>query len=447
MDWGILLFSTSLFTFISMKSLRINLLLGAFLVALIHTGCKPEPVLQLNDEKLLDLVQHQTFKYFYDFAHPVSGMALERNTSGDIVTSGGSGFGVMALIVGMERGYITRQEGMEQLSRIIDFLESCDRYHGVWPHWLNGATGEVVPFSPKDNGADLVETAFMVQGLITLRQYLNEKDAAENALIARINDLWQQVEWDWFTQGGQEVLYWHWSPEFAWEMNHAIRGHNETLIVYVLAASSPTHPIDSLVYHHGYARNGDIVNDSPYFGIELPLGDDFGGPLFFSHYSFLGLDPRNLEDLYASYWEQNVNHSLINRQHCIQNPNSFQGYSPDSWGLTASDNHQGYSAHSPTNDLGVITPTAAISSIPYTPEYSLQAIRHFYYEYGDSLWGEYGFHDAFNLSQNWWASSYLAIDQGPIVVMIENYRTGLLWNLFMSAPEVQAGLTKLGFTF
>jgi hypothetical protein len=423
------------------------MLFGAILMTLSHTGCKPEPELQLTDEKLLDLVQQQTFKYFYDFAHPASGMALERNTSGDIVTSGGSGFGVMALIVGMERGFITRQDGLMQVGKILDFLETCDRFHGVWPHWLNGATGEVVPFSPKDDGADLVETTFLVQGLITLRQYLNEEEASENALITRINDLWRQVEWDWFTRGGQEVLYWHWSPDFAWEMNHAIRGHNETLIVYVLAASSPTHAIDSLVYHRGYARNGDIVNGADYFGINLPLGENFGGPLFFSHYSFLGLDPRNLEDLYANYWEQNVNHSLINRQHCIQNPNSFIGYSPNCWGLTASDNHQGYSAHSPINDLGVITPTAAISSIPYTPAHSLQAIRHFYYEYGDSLWGEYGFHDAFNLSENWWASSYLAIDQGPIVVMIENYRTGLLWDLFMSAPEVQQGLIKLSFSF
>lgn len=430
-----------------MKTRRFFLFFGALLLAMIQTGCKPDGELQLTDEKLLDLVQHQTFKYFHEFAHPASGMALERNTSGDIVTSGGSGFGVMALIVGMERGFITRQEGLAQVSQILDFLENCDRFHGAWPHWLNGATGEVVPFSPKDNGADLVETAFMVQGLITLREYLNENIAPEKELIARINTLWQEVEWDWFTQGGLEVLYWHWSPEFEWEMNHAIRGHNETLIVYILAASSPTHGIDSLVYHHGYARKGDIVNGKVYYGIELPLGEDFGGPLFFAHYSFLGLDPRKLEDIYANYWEQNVNHTLINRQFCVQNPNSYAGYGSDCWGLTASDNPQGYSAHSPTNDLGVITPSAAISSIPYTPERSLQAIRHFYYDLGDSLWGPYGFHDAFNLSENWWAGSYLAIDQGPIVVMIENYRTALLWDLFMSAPEVQQGLTRLGFTF
>jgi hypothetical protein len=402
-----------LLNFMVMKTRHFFWGLGAVLLALFYTGCKPQVELQLTDEKLMDLVQHQTLKYFHEFAHPASGMALERNSSGDIVTSGGSGFGLMALIAGMDRGFITRQEGVAQAAKMITFLETCDRFHGAWPHWLNGATGEVVPFSPKDNGADLVETAFMVQGLLALREYLNKNIPSENALIPRINALWEAVEWDWFTQGGQEVLYWHWSPEYHWEMNHAIRGHNECLIVYVLAASSPTHPIDSLAYHHGYARKGDMVNGAEYFGIKLPLGEDYGGPLFFSHYSFLGLDPRNLEDSYANYWEQNVNHSLINRQYCIQNPKGFKGYGPDCWGLTASDNSQGYSAHSPTNDLGVITPTAAISSIPYTPGHSLQAMRHFYYAYGDSLWGEFGFHDAFNLSENWWADSYLAIDQDP----------------------------------
>lgn len=430
-----------------MKTSRIALLLGIVLLAMTHTGCKPEPELQLTDEKLLDLVQHQTFKYFCDFAHPVSGLARERNSELDTVTTGGTGFGLMAMVVGMERGYVTRQECIARIDKILSFLETCDRFHGVWPHWLNGATGEVIPFSQKDNGADLVETAFLVQGLITVREYLRDTDPGEKALKQRINALWQDVEWDWFTQDGQNVLYWHWSPEFKWEMNHAIRGHNETLITYVLAASSPTHPIDSLVYHEGYARNGEIMNGAEYYGIKLPLGEDMGGPLFFSHYTFLGLDPRNLSDAYANYWEQNVNHTLINRQYCIENPKGFEGYGEHCWGLTASDNHEFYSAHSPTHDLGVITPTAAISSIPYTPEYSLQAIRHFYYELGDKLWGEYGFHDAFNQTEKWWADSYLAIDQGPIVVMIENYRTGLLWDLFMSAPEVARGLDKLGFSF
>lgn len=401
----------------------------------------------ITDEALLTLVQQQTFNYFWDLAHPASGMARERNTSGDLVTSGGSGFGLMALIVGIERGFILRQEGLERLDKMLDFLEGADRFHGAWSHWINGNTGSVIPFSANDNGGDLVETSFLIQGLITFRQYLNAGDPAEELLINRINALWETVEWNWYTQGGQDVLYWHWSPDKAWVMNHQIRGHNETLITYVLAASSPTHTIDASVYHNGYARNGAIKNEKSFYDITLPLGEDYGGPLFFAHYSFLGLDPRNLQDAYAHYWTQNVNHSLINRAYVIDNPRNFVGYSAQNWGLTASDNHLGYAAHSPTHDLGVITPTAALSSFPYTPEPSMEALKFFYYILGDRLWGDYGFHDAFNLTEGWIADSYLAIDQGPIIVMIENHRTGLLWNLFMTAPEIQNGLNKLGFQY
>jgi hypothetical protein len=403
---------------------------------------------EIPDDELLTLVQKQTFKYFYDFAHPASGMARERNSSGDLVTSGGSGFGVMALIVGIERNFITREEGINQFDKILTFLESSDRFHGAWSHWINGNTGKVMPFSANDNGGDLVETSFLIQGLITLRQYLDETNEGEKALIDRINTLWKAVEWDWYTKGGSDVLYWHWSPDKEWIMNHQIQGYNETLITYVLAASSPTHAIPPSVYHLGFARGGGIKNGKTFYGLTLPLGEDYGGPLFFAHYSFLGLDPTNLEDDYAKYWTQNVNHSLINYSYAVANPKGYAGYSAESWGLTASDNNQkGYSAHSPTNDLGVLTPTAALSSFPYTPDESMLALKFFYYTLGDKLWGSYGFYDAFNLSEAWIANSYLAIDQGPIVIMIENYRTKLLWDLFMSAPEVQEGLTKLSFKF
>lgn len=400
----------------------------------------------ISDEELLDLVQEKTFNYFYEFAHPDAGLARERNTSGDIVTSGGSGFGVMALIVGMERDFITRAEGTDHLDKILGFLETCDRFHGAWPHWLYGSTGATHPFSSNDDGADLVETSFMIQGLYTMRQYLDPGSPDEQALIDRINTLIDGVEWDWFTRE-QNVLYWHWSPNVGWAMNMKIQGHNETQIAYVLAAASTTHTIEADVYHEGYAQSGGIVNGNSYYGYTLPLGTAYGGPLFFSHYSYLGLDPRNLSDMYANYWEQNTNHALINWAYCVDNPMDYLGYSEASWGLTASDNPEGYSAHSPTNDQGVITPTAAVASLPYTPEQSMNAIRHFYYILGDRLWGPYGYYDAFDVSAGWWANSYIAIDQGPIVCMIENHRTGLLWDLFMSNPEIQAGLTKLGFAY
>jgi hypothetical protein len=411
------------------------------------TDLDPTPKFPLiSDDELLDLVQRQTFKYFYDFAHPASGLARERNSSGDIVTTGGSGFGIMAMIVAMERGFITRAEGLAQISKILGFLETCDRYHGVWPHWLNGATGKTVPFSQKDDGGDLVETSFLIQGLIAFRQYLDPVVPAEKLLIDRINILWNAVEYDFFTQG-LNALYWHWSPNYGFNMNMILRGYNETLICYVLGAGSPTHTVTRDTYRYGYMNDGAIMNGSSYYGITLPMGWPYGGPLFFTHYSFLGLDPRNLEDSYVNYWEQNIAHSLINWKHCEINPSGYVSYGSDCWGLTASDNQSGYSAHSPTNDLGVITPTAALSSLPYTPEQSMNAIRHFYYTLGDRLWGQYGFYDAFNATAGWWGTSYLAIDQGPIVCMIENYRTGLLWDLFMSAPEVRAGLDKLGFTY
>jgi hypothetical protein len=400
----------------------------------------------LSDDALLTLVQQQTLKYFVDFAHPACGMARERNTSGDVVATGGSGFGVMALVVGINRGFITRDQGLAQFGKILTFLETCDRFHGAWPHWLNGNTGKVVPFGAKDDGGDLVETSYMVMGLYTMRQYLDSTNAAEKLLINRINTLTAAVEYDWYTQG-QNVLYWNWSPDYGFAVNVKIQGYNETLITYVVAASSTTHPVSAAVYHQGYAQNGAIKNGNTYYGITLPLGQPYGGPLFFTQYTYLGLDPRNLSDIYANYWTQNVNQSLINYSYCVANPKKYIGYNASSWGLTASDDPVAYTAHSPTNDDGVITPTAAVSSLPYTPFQSTNAIRNFYYILGNRLWGQYGYYDAFDVSASWWASSYIAIDEGPIVGMIENYRTQLLWTLFMSSPEVKASLTKLGFTY
>jgi hypothetical protein len=412
---------------------------------IFYTGASSTPKFPvITDDELLTKVQQQTFKYFYDFAHPASGMARERNTSGDIVTSGGSGFGIMALVVGMERNFITRTEGVTRMEKIVSFLESADRFHGVWPHWLNGSTGKVVPFSANDNGGDLVETSFLVQGLLTFRQYLNAGVPVENDLINRINVLWQQVEWDWYRKDGSNVLYWHWSPDKGWIMNFALSGYFEEQITYVLAAASPTHTIPKIVYTNGFAQNGGIVRNDIYYGYPLKLGGLF--PLFWVHYSYLGLDPHFTDD-YANYWDQNVNATLINYEYCKANPKKYVGYSDECWGLTSSDNPNGYDAHSPANDLGVITPTAALSSFPYTPVESMKALKFFYYKIGDRLWGEYGFYDAFNLTLGWTASSYLAIDQGPIIVMIENHRTGLLWDLFMSAPEVQNGITKLDFEY
>lgn len=415
--------------------------------------------LSADDERIYTDVQRTTFQYFWDGAEPNSGLARERfhadnvypQNDKNIVTSGGGGFGVMAILVGIHRNFITREQGLERLERIVKFLETADRFHGVWPHWWNGETGKVKPFSRKDDGGDLVETSFMLQGLLAVRQYFKDGTNREKALATRADKLWREVDFNWY-RNGKNVLYWHWSPNYAWEMNFPVRGYNECLIMYVLAASSPTHGVPAEVYHQGWADGGKIKTNPPsYKGINLQLnhqGDAVnGGPLFWAHYSYLGLDPRGLKDKYADYWQENRNQSLINYQWCVDNPKNFKGYGPNSWGLTSSYSVRGYAGHAPSEkrDLGVISPTAALSSMPYTPDQSMAAMRHWYTNMKDSLYGAYGFYDAFSETANWFPKRYLAIDQGPIVVMMENHRSNLLWNLFMSCPEVKDGLRKLGF--
>ncbi len=403
----------------------------------------------MTDDEFLDMVQAYTFRYFWDFDHPVSGLTRERNTSGDVVTIGGSGFGVMAILVGIERGFITWDEGLQRMLKIVLFLEGADRFHGVFPHWMNGQTGKVVPFSTLDNGGDLVETSFMLEGLLTARAYFGGNSVDEIVLRTKINQIWETVDWNWYRKQNQNVLFWHWSPNNNFAINFQIRGYNEALIVYLLAAASPTYAVPGQLYTLGWAGNNNYVNGNTYYGYKLDVGPALGGPLFFAHYSFMGFDPRNIKDAYANYFKHNRNHTLVNRAYCIANPKGHAGYSDVCWGLTASDDpFVGYLAHEPggSRDNGTIAPTAALSSMPYTPAESIAALKHFYRDHGDKIWGPMGFYDAFNVGADWYTHSYLAIDQGPIINMIENYRSGLLWNNFMSNPEIQPALDKVGFT-
>ena len=410
----------------------------------------PVPASKLSDKdvELIENIQRKTFGYFWDFAHPDSGLARERSRSRRVVTTGGSGFGILAILVAAERGWVTRDQALDRMHKIVTFLERADRFHGAWPHWLDGRTGKVIPFSSKnDDGADLVETSFLVQGLLTAREYFDRNTDAERTLRRTITRLWEAVQWNWFTNG-EKTLHWHWSPKYKFEKNHHVGGWNECLITYVLAGASPTHPIHPSVYHKGWARDGKIANRREYLGLTIPLGQPTGGPLFFAHYSFLCLDPRNLRDRYANYWQQNVNHTRVNYRYCIGQAAARHRYSKRCWGLTASSDPRGYLAHRPgKRDNGTITPSAALASMPYTPAESLSAARYFTEELGDRLWGPYGLYDAFNLKENWFSNQHLAIDQGPIVVMIENYRTGLLWKTFMKCENLHVGLKKLGFTW
>lgn len=447
---------------------------AALALAVVFVGCsaKTEKAAELtiaqqaeqrpeqfeNDSVFLDFIQKVHFNYMWEGADSTSGLAKERihldnhypENDQNTITIGGSGFGVAGLIVAMDRGFITREAGVERLHKIADYLTKADRFHGVWPHWLDGPTGKVKPFGKKDNGGDLVESAFLMQTLLCVRQYMDANVETEKALIDKINKLWHEMEFDWYRNGGKNVLYWHWSPEYEWEMNFPLEGYNECLMAYILGASSPTHGIPAECFHEGWARSGGIKTDVKPYGLPLDAkhngAEAMGGPLFWAHYSYIGLDPRGLKDQYVDYWNVTRNHAMVDYKYCVENPKNFVGYGENCWGLTASYSTKGYATHCPgDNDCGVITPTAALSSFPYTPEESMRALKYFYSK-GEWIWGKYGFYDAFSETDNWTVPRYLAIDQLTIAPMIENYRTGLLWNLFMSCPEIQAGLAKLGFT-
>jgi exo beta-1,2-glucooligosaccharide sophorohydrolase (non-reducing end) len=435
-----------------------------------HTSFHPTKIKastrEFSDDELLTMLQEACFHYYWDGADPNSGMTRE-NIPGDdrIVATGASGMGIGALIVGVDRGFITRAQGMERMARIVNFLEHAQRYHGAWSHYMNGSTGKTMPvFGMFDNGGDLVETSFLMEGLLAARQYFRGESGAEHDLYQRISQLWETVEWSWY-RGPQpgDFLYWHWSAEWGWQIRHPLIGMNEVIITYLLAMSSPTHGVPAEMYYSGWAsqsqravsyregwsgsNDGDHYgNGHTYYGIKLDVGVGTGGPLFFTHYSFFGFDPHKLHDRYtSSYFDNNRNIALINRAYCIANPKHFQGYGPDAWGLTASDGPDGYVPHAPDNnsDHGTLTPTGALASFPYTPEASLAAFKHYYRDLGAQLWDVYGPRDAYNPGENWISPIYMGLNQAPIVVMIENQRTGLVWKNFMANPEVAVMLHNL----
>ena len=413
-----------------------------------------------TDLQIIDMVQKDATKYFWEYAEVNSKLARERyhtdnpGADANVISTGGSGFGLMTILVGIKNGNVPRAEAVSRLKTSLNFLENANRFHGAWSHWINGTNGSAIPFGTKDDGGDLVETAFLVQGLICVREYFKSSTVAEElALSQKADELWKGVEWNWYTQG-QNVLYWHWSPTYDFQMNLKIQGYDETLVTYILAAASPNYSINKEVYQQGWARNGSIKTSASQYGIPLVVNHNgvtgTVGPMFFSHYSFLGLDPRGLTDEYVNYGDATMNHAKIMNQYAIANPKSWQGYSAKNWGLTASysrnsDGTTGYSAHQPTNDLGVISPTAAISSIPYTPAESMNYLRFLYNENYSKYIGAAGPYDAYSVHYNWLTPRYLAIDQGPISPMIENNKSAFLWNLFMNAPDIKQGLIKLGF--
>jgi exo beta-1,2-glucooligosaccharide sophorohydrolase (non-reducing end) len=421
---------------------------------------------ELNDEELLTMLQEAAFQYYWQAPGKNSGMAHE-NVPGDdrFVATAATGFGISALVVAVDRHFVTRDEGLGRLEKILGFLERAPRYHGAWSHYMDDTTGQSMAlFGMYDNGGDIVETSYLMQGLLTARQYFHGPTPREKSLYSRITHLWEDVEWDWYKETDQSpFLYWHWSPQWGYLIHHPLIGFNESLAAYLLAIASPTHPVSADLYYSGWAsqseraleyrqgwsgsRDGrEYRNGNSYYGIKLDVGVGTGGPLFFTHYAFMGFDPHRLHDRFtSSYFDNSRNMALINRAWCMDNPKHFIGYGPDAWGLTASFGFNGYSTPAPdtASDEGTITLTGALSSFPYTPEASMAAFKHYYRDLGAELWGIYGPRDNYNPTQHWVSFHSMGLNQAPIVAMVENYRSGLLWKTFMSNPEIPVMLQRL----
>ncbi len=432
---------------------KAHVLLGLLLVG-TTTLAAPQSYAPNVVKPILDDQQQKALTYFTTFADPASGLAHEGNNRGDglFITVGGSGFGVMALICGVERGWITRSDAALQLQKAVKFLGKAKRVEGVWPHWLN-TNGTARSFgSEQVIAGDLVETSFMMAGLLAAREYFDGSNAVEKEIRDSTNSFWNTINWQFYTRG-ENVLYWAYDEgrpsagNARWVLPTV--GWNEGLITYLMALAAPSaNAISKSVYTQGWLSNGAMYRKTRLqYGYPYTLGGtDKGGPLFLSQYSFLGLDPRYVKDTSAYYWEQQLAHVMVNRHYCLYEASAANKYDSLSWGLSACYGVPGgvgtaasYLAREPDNDDGVIAPTAAVSSMPYTPFYSLQVLLNLANQ-GANMQGSYGFVDSYSPKDGKKTANNLAIDQGPMVVMIENYRSGLIWNLLMKAPEIQSGL-------
>jgi len=401
-------------------------------------------------------VQEAGFRYFYDYAYPSShlpreGIKAKNSWDPEAMSAVSTGMYFFNIAVGIERGFITREQGAEHVRVLLDFLNGpTDRFYGAFPHWIDGNTGKVRPFSPQDNGADMVESGIIAEGLIFAREYFDQETDTERSIREVSDSLWKAIEWDKFIQDPdtpEQVMIWHWSPDHGFS-NLPIVGFNEAEICYILGVASPTFPIKPELYWDGWvAKNADYYNPRTVEGvdgpIELLLNHDYGIPLFVMHYSYMGLDPRKVPLKEGNLFDEFTQLTKANRDYAKLNADKFQGYDKY-WGLTASLDPDGYRAHHPVHDdNGTISPTGALSSIAYLPEDVIDLMCELYLNEGETLWGPFGFYDAFNPTRDWYAEGYIGIDVGPIAPMIENYRSGKLWDTFMKAPEINAAIDKI----
>jgi hypothetical protein len=401
----------------------------------------------LDNENFLDLVQRTAFDYLWYETNPTNGLVKDRSSNPSVSSIAAVGFGLSAVTVGIDRGWISREAGRTRVLTTLEFLWSSPQgpeadatgYKGFYFHFLDMQTGR----RAGDAELSTIDTALLLAGVLHVQQYFDQDDTSEAKIRDLADNLHRRVDWPWMQVRSAKVCH-GWTPETGF-LPYDWGGYNEAMILYLLALGSPTFPINPDAW--------TAWTSSYTWQTHYGLGFVVFPPLFGHQYSHVWVDFRGIQDAYMrdkglDYFENSRRATLANRAYAIANPLGWVDYGENVWGLTASDIPASYRARGAPpaeSDDGTITPTAAGGSFAFTPHESLAALRHIYDAYRTRIWGPYGFKDAFNPSKNWFAADYLGVDQGPIVLMIENYRTGRVWQVFMRHPAIQHGLARAGF--
>ena len=401
-----------------------------------------------NDDQFLEYVQQTTFDYFWYLANPDNGLVPDRSTTSSPCSIAAVGFGLTAIGIGIDHGWISRTQGVARvLTTLNTFLNGPQGtstsgtigYRGWFYHFLDMNTAVRSPSSELSS----IDTALLLAGILYVKQYFDGANPDETAIRTMADTIFSRVDWNWMAQG-TNVVSMGWFPPGSFIANNWV-GYNEAMILYLLGLGAATNPLPASAWNRWTSGYTWATN---YGQAYVPFA-----PLFGHQYSHGWVDFRHVADAYmnshdSTYFQNSRRATLAQRAYCIANPLNRVGYGSNVWGLTACDGPTGYAARGappPENDDGTIAPTAAGGSIAFAPEFSVPALRQFYTQYRLRIWTAYGFRDAFNLGAQWYAADELGIDQGPIVIMIENHRTQRVWRLFMRNEEIRRGLQRAGF--
>ena len=425
------------------------------LVGLLVLAALASPAAAITDAALLDSLQRTSFQYFWDQGSSVTGLIRDRNTGGSPASTASTGFGLSAICIGIDHGWVSRTDGATRVLTALQVLWNMPQgnatsgtigYKGLYWHWLDMSTAT----RTWDSELSTIDTALLFAGIMDAREYFTSNTGDEPQIRALADSITSRADWAFMKNGGPGLKMGFKPGVTGFSGFGTWTGYNEAMIMYIIAIGSHTHPVPSSdwkTWTSGY-------NWSTQFGYTYLIFP----PLFGHQYSHCWIDFRAVQDTFmmthsSNYFENSTRATLAQRAYAIANPGGKVGYGANLWGLTASDvpPPTGYNARGAPpaqNDDGTITPTAPISSIPFAPTECLAVAHNLWDNYGTFLWGPYGFKDAFNLTSNpdWYDTDYLGIDQGPIIMMIENYRNNAVWNRFMKHPDIVRGMFLAGFS-